>query len=261
MKYCENCGAELNDNAKFCDECGATQEKTVVEASVEALPKTSQRVGIVEKKSGKSVVVAIVVTIIVIAAIAAVILYLTGSFDKGGFNEPTDKKHIEQQGDDKEAQKDNEVKDKQDADNEAIKKAYKAKLSDMESLSPGDHMEYSVFDINQDGVRELIILVDNSEADKNRYIYSYKDGVVFEMGKIGAGHRSMGVDEDGNLYSMYMHMGYISIDKVIWDDSSKMIAEGNVFYSEELGLTLSEVMSDMNITRLESKALTDYSLL
>lgn len=25
MKYCENCGAELSDNARFCTACGADQ--------------------------------------------------------------------------------------------------------------------------------------------------------------------------------------------------------------------------------------------
>ena len=26
MKYCENCGAELEDSAVFCEECGAKVE-------------------------------------------------------------------------------------------------------------------------------------------------------------------------------------------------------------------------------------------
>ena len=32
MKYCENCGAELEDSAVFCDECGARVETVPHEA-------------------------------------------------------------------------------------------------------------------------------------------------------------------------------------------------------------------------------------
>ena len=31
MKYCENCGAKLEDDALFCGECGAKVEKKTME--------------------------------------------------------------------------------------------------------------------------------------------------------------------------------------------------------------------------------------
>ena len=34
MRFCEECGAQLEDGAKFCEECGAEQEEIVV-ASVQ----------------------------------------------------------------------------------------------------------------------------------------------------------------------------------------------------------------------------------
>ena len=36
MKYCENCGAELEDSAVFCDECGARVETVPQEKAVDS---------------------------------------------------------------------------------------------------------------------------------------------------------------------------------------------------------------------------------
>ena len=36
MKFCENCGAKLEDNASFCEECGTKQE-TVQQNDVQAI--------------------------------------------------------------------------------------------------------------------------------------------------------------------------------------------------------------------------------
>ena len=36
MKYCENCGAELEDCAVFCDECGARVETVPQEKAVDS---------------------------------------------------------------------------------------------------------------------------------------------------------------------------------------------------------------------------------
>lgn len=38
MKFCEECGAKLDDDSTFCEECGA-QVATVTSATVENLPK------------------------------------------------------------------------------------------------------------------------------------------------------------------------------------------------------------------------------
>lgn len=36
MKYCENCGAELEDSAVFCEECGAKVETVPQEKAVDS---------------------------------------------------------------------------------------------------------------------------------------------------------------------------------------------------------------------------------
>ena len=43
MKYCENCGAELEDSAVFCDECGARVETVPQEKSSRFRAKQGSR--------------------------------------------------------------------------------------------------------------------------------------------------------------------------------------------------------------------------
>lgn len=43
MKFCENCGAELEDNAKFCDECGTIQNQMSDENQLKSSPKKKRR--------------------------------------------------------------------------------------------------------------------------------------------------------------------------------------------------------------------------
>ena len=49
MIYCSNCGAQLDDSAKFCNNCGAPQEVAPVAAPVEA-PVAPAEVEVTEKE-------------------------------------------------------------------------------------------------------------------------------------------------------------------------------------------------------------------
>lgn len=76
MKYCENCGAKLEDDAAFCDECGTacdnTQEaKAAKEDKTFEQPKSSETTGPV-----KSPIAGINPNIIVIGAIVIIVLVL-----------------------------------------------------------------------------------------------------------------------------------------------------------------------------------------
>ena len=39
-KYCGNCGNKLNDDAEFCDECGASQKKSPRDSTKSYSPRT-----------------------------------------------------------------------------------------------------------------------------------------------------------------------------------------------------------------------------
>lgn len=51
MKYCENCGAELEDSAVFCEECGAKVEKVPQEKIVDSENHKETKTDIIDKKS------------------------------------------------------------------------------------------------------------------------------------------------------------------------------------------------------------------
>lgn len=62
MIKCPNCGAELNDNAKFCDNCGSKIEK--------------------KKSSNKKIVLAVIITAVICIAIAGGLIWFLNGKDK-----------------------------------------------------------------------------------------------------------------------------------------------------------------------------------
>ena len=87
MKYCENCGAELEDSAVFCDECGARvetvpQEKAVdseqskeAEKQENAVIDTSDKP--VEKRKRMIPILCGVIGVLIIAVIVIIIVTVT----------------------------------------------------------------------------------------------------------------------------------------------------------------------------------------
>ena len=51
MKYCENCGAQLEDDAVFCEECGHKVEKVSQEKIVDSEKHKETKTDIIDKKS------------------------------------------------------------------------------------------------------------------------------------------------------------------------------------------------------------------
>ena len=78
MKYCEECGAVLEDNAEYCGECGAKQSvgqeaKQKPIPPKESIPEEKQAV----PKDRKSLI--LIITAVVILAILAVVVFLVMS--------------------------------------------------------------------------------------------------------------------------------------------------------------------------------------
>ncbi len=70
MKYCENCGAKLEDDALFCGECGAKVEKKTMEQPTQSLNKPNRK---------RNKLVPILCTIIGILVVVIVIILLYGT--------------------------------------------------------------------------------------------------------------------------------------------------------------------------------------
>lgn len=83
MKYCEECGAQLEDNAKFCDECGAV----IVSEPENILNDTNHKINnnsVVKKNTDKNTkkVIGIFVSVILIIGITVVGIYFVTKGNK-----------------------------------------------------------------------------------------------------------------------------------------------------------------------------------
>ena len=93
--YCENCGKEISDQAKFCKHCGASVTTSQPATPVQPQPIQPQpapQAPTPKKKSGKAVIV-IVIILIILAAIGYFSeAYLSGELDDTFIGDIFDKK-------------------------------------------------------------------------------------------------------------------------------------------------------------------------
>ena len=98
------------------------------------------------------------------------------------------------------------------------------------------YYRYYLYDINHDGVYELIAHVGESEAEAVFQIYSVdEDGGLIDLGEIGGGHTIL-VEKDGKLHTYYGHSGHQVVEEVIMmeDLGSWIITKTTVLEKENL---------------------------
>ena len=89
---------------------------------------------------------------------------------------------------------------------------------------------YYIYDINDDGVYELITETGTCEADSIYSVYSIKDNEMIFVGDIGASN-SVLTEKDGKLYRNKCHTGYQSVDLIIFD--GKSVSTENIYEKEQ----------------------------
>lgn len=151
MKYCEECGAKLQDNENFCSECGAKcSENLIVDEKEEV---ESNNVG---KKRKRSLVIVIVVA--VVAAISALGYFVVY---------PKVMDYLQDKEDQKAAQKviklidsldEKEITEDSEKELDRIKKEYDA-------LSKGQKKLVSNYDDLEDAYKQLEEVQDQKAAD------------------------------------------------------------------------------------------------
>ena len=118
-----------------------------------------------------------------------------------------------------------------------------------------DYLEYALYDIDHDGVKELIVLAGTCEADYVRRIYTIVDHEARYIGETFGGHSAIFACPDDGFYNMMAHMGYEYIYKVTYVNpavfeeliSSKELAEDEDYATPGIPIPASFI--------------TDYSLL
>lgn len=140
----------------------------------------------------------------------------------------------------------NEAEEKEEiTESEKVEKSinyseyYNVLNSAIDSISGNSFMayqEYYIYDINHDGIYELLTHQGTCEADAMLSIYSIdNDGHAVFIDIVGGGHMCL-VEQDGELYSNWAHMGYHYVNKILLNGS-----DGNWIVEHE------EVLSEENI--------------
>ncbi|MGN0613343.1 MAG: SH3 domain-containing protein [Porcipelethomonas sp.] len=117
--------------------------------------------------------------------------------------------------------------------------------------------EYSLFDIDGNGIYELILSFGTCEADRVYKIFSINGTEVVYCGDLSAGHSYM-CEEDGILYVNHAHMGGQSIEKVSLFDYC--ISAENYFQSDGMMTEYIEIGSPLSFSDFsDSGMLENYS--
>lgn len=101
---------------------------------------------------------------------------------------------------------------------DAIRREKQAELSKQEAeYGPSFGTGYVLYDIDKDGVPELITKMGTCEADFHGEIYRFVDGqAACRVDNIHLGHSSLYTDPGENgLIVMYGHMGYAEADRLV----------------------------------------------
>ncbi|MCD7796185.1 MAG: hypothetical protein LUG95_00725 [Clostridiales bacterium] len=108
---------------------------------------------------------------------------------------------------------------------DAYKKKFNEEYDDLlaecegnENMMPVSNPAYTLYDLDNNGVQELIVETGTYEADSMFHIYTY-DGGIEKLGECGVSHSGLySSDNADGLYRFSCHMGYESIYKLTLED-------------------------------------------
>lgn len=200
MKICSNCGFENEDKASVCELCGFEfetpqnkPEQISIENIVEEKPENTAKSGVTEnqakqeKPKKKNGVVIILIVVILILVAVLVLLFFTVLKNNNKSEDSTAKIAEVTQTELSEAatekateattEKVTEAATEAEADEDGWKTEYMAKVM---QYSSEDEAMYSIFDIDSNGVPELILSPASFHASGVE-IYTYYDGKCHQV--------------------------------------------------------------------------------
>lgn len=240
MKFCEECGAQLEDDAVFCEECGSpvsqdSMQDIVVQNSenqgennsgAESFQGQSELNGDTfqkntnKKKSSSTPVIVTLICVIIAAAAVVGFLYMNGTI--GG--KTKEKGNITA---DKEFQKPKASEEsKETAEPEATETAkptatpkgtdYSLYNSMLQSnLELYGFLQYTYTDLDNDGTEELIIEAEKeSGADTINVVYTIAEGKVKKIGDFGMAVMLYSSPDGEGIYAVYGQMGYEVVNQI-----------------------------------------------
>ena len=252
MKYCENCGAELEDSAVFCDECGARvetvpQEKAVdseqskeAEKQENAVIDTSDKP--VEKRKRMIPILCGVIGVLIIAVIVIIIVTVTS---RKSNNENNAKNDLE-------TAVTSETADETVKSTEATTQANNWKKQYIEYLKNVDSKNYGGCEyiyMNNDDIPELMILGSNTAAG-NILVTSDNttiDTKIIASGKMYYAEKSNELYIESGRQGVYAYTIYkISDGKIQEEEVNSYDTSGKTAFVYNRPKTIQQIIDDLS---------------
>lgn len=253
MKYCENCGAELEDSAVFCDECGARvetvpQEKAVdseqskeAEKQENAVIDTSDKP--VEKRKRMIPILCGVIGVLIIAVIVIIIVTVTSR--KSNNDENNAKNDLE-------TAVTSETADETVKSTEATTQANNWKKQYIEYLKNVDSKNYGGCEyiyMNNDDIPELMILGSNTAAG-NILVTSDNttiDTKIIASGKMYYAEKSNELYIESGRQVVYAYTIYkISDGKIQEEEVNSYDTSGKTAFVYNRPKTIQQIIDDLS---------------
>lgn len=253
MKYCENCGAELEDSAVFCDECGARvetvpQEKAVdseqskeAEKQENAVIDTSDKP--VEKRKRMIPILCGVIGVLIIAVIVIIIVTVTSR--KSNNDENNTKNDLE-------TAVTSETADETVKSTEATTQANNWKKQYIEYLKNVDSKNYGGCEyiyMNNDDIPELMILGSNTAAG-NILVTSDNttiDTKIIASGKMYYAEKSNELYIESGRQGVYAYTIYkISDGKIQEEEVNSYDTSGKTAFVYNRPKTIQQIIDDLS---------------
>ena len=253
MKYCENCGAELEDSAVFCDECGARvetvpQEKAVdseqskeAEKQENAVIDTSDKP--VEKRKRMIPILCGVIGVLIIVVIVIIIVTVTS---RKSNNDDNNAKN------DLETVVATESADETVKSTEATTQANNWKKQYIEYLKNVDSKNYGGCEyiyMNNDDIPELMILGSNTAAG-NILVTSDNttiDTKIIASGKMYYAEKSNELYIESGRQGVYAYTIYkISDGKIQEEEVNSYDTSGKTAFVYNRPKTIQQIIDDLS---------------
>ena len=253
MKYCENCGAELEDSAVFCDECGARVETVPQEKAVDseqsneaekqdnAVIDTSDKP--VEKRKRMIPILCGGIGVLIIAVIVIIIVTVTSR--KSNNDENNAKNDLE-------TAVTSETADETVKSTEATTQANNWKKQYIEYLKNVDSKNYGgckYIYMNNDDIPELMILGSNTAAG-NILVTSDNttiDTKIIASGKMYYAEKSNELYIESGRQGVYAYTIYkISDGKIQEEEVNSYDTSGKTAFVYNRPKTIQQIIDDLS---------------
>lgn len=253
MKYCENCGAELEDGAVFCDECGARvetvpQEKAVdSEQSKEAEKQENAVIDTSDKPVGKRKrMIPILCGVIGVLIIVVIVIIIVTVTSRKSNNDENNAKN------DLETAVTSETADETVKSTEATTQANNWKKQYIEYLKNVDSKNYGGCEyiyMNNDDIPELMILGSNTAAG-NILVTSDNttiDTKIIASGKMYYAEKSNELYIESGRQGVYAYTIYkISDGKIQEEEVNSYDTSGKTAFVYNRPKTIQQIIDDLS---------------